>query len=152
MSKNKRWLSHSVSESVSDKVTYWAVRWQLKICLLCFPSNVLFVACFRWQVYYSSNMEIYNFREYPTRILSTWKHRTWQHRSNIKQITCHISQLQRTNRFGGQRVLTWLHRIRTHRIIDALFNRGRCKNEKMTTAWNLVIFGRSFLSFLPLLE
>ena len=41
------------------------------------PSNVLFVACFRWQVYYSSNMEIYNFREYPTRILSTLKHRVW---------------------------------------------------------------------------
>ena len=29
MSK-KKWLTQSVSESVSDKVTYWAVRWQLK--------------------------------------------------------------------------------------------------------------------------
>ena len=27
VNKNKKW----VSESVSDKVTYWAVRWQLKI-------------------------------------------------------------------------------------------------------------------------
>ena len=30
MSKNKRWLSESVSHSVSDKVTYWAVGWQQK--------------------------------------------------------------------------------------------------------------------------
>ena len=31
MLKNKRWLTQSVTQSVSDKVTYWAVRWQLKI-------------------------------------------------------------------------------------------------------------------------
>ena len=31
MSKIKRWLSDSLTHSVSDKVTYWAVRWQLKI-------------------------------------------------------------------------------------------------------------------------
>ena len=30
MSKKQKWLTQSLSQSVSDKVTYWAVRWQLK--------------------------------------------------------------------------------------------------------------------------
>ena len=42
-----------------------------KVCMFSFLSHVLFVACFRWQVYYSSNMEIHNFQEYPTRSLPT---------------------------------------------------------------------------------
>ena len=32
--KNQKWLSHSVTQSVSDKVTYWAVCGQLKMYLV----------------------------------------------------------------------------------------------------------------------
>ena len=34
MFQNQKWLTESVSQWVSDKVTYWAVRWQLKMYMI----------------------------------------------------------------------------------------------------------------------
>ena len=55
-SKIKRW----VSQSVSDKVTYWAVRWQLKNfwdpLFLFFCQNVFIVIAYSWQAMFEADI------------------------------------------------------------------------------------------------
>ena len=76
--KNQK-VAHWVTHSVSEKVTYWAVRWQLKMqCLhLSFVDN-LFV-CLFWQVQQTIcilNIQNYTFHLSQKRFVY-WVSSTW---------------------------------------------------------------------------
>ena len=64
--KKQKWLSHSVTHSVSDKVTYWAVRWQLKKLSL---NGVIIGICDIWDTYYN----IDNWEPGFMTIIVTWQ-------------------------------------------------------------------------------